>query len=74
MTTMQMLRTAAIAAILAAVAGLATPSHAVPANGQAIADSVAGSAAVVRVNQVCGWGCPKRKTKTTQSQPASKPK
>jgi hypothetical protein len=74
MTTIQTLRSVAIAAILAAGAGLAAPSHAVPANGQAIADGVAGSAAIVRVNQVCGWGCPKRKTKTNQSQPASKPK
>ena len=74
MTMIQTLRSVAIAAILAGGAGLATPSHAVPANGQAIADSVAGSATVVRVNQVCGWGCTKRKTKTTQSQPASKPK
>lgn len=62
MKTTQAFRCVAVAVILAAGVGLAAPTHAVPANGQVIADSVSASGPAEPVRLLCTWGCAEFKT------------
>lgn len=51
----KVVRFAAMMFVLAAGAGLSSPSHALPANGQVIADAV--SRSLIEVRFVCTWTC-----------------